>query len=106
MRFQVKLTAHAERDVEATLQWFDAQSATATGARWLTRLMQCIDRLETNPTRCGLAPEASSLGIEIREMHFGRRRGTYRILFQISGETVYFLRIRHGARDEITEADL
>jgi hypothetical protein len=68
--------------------------------------MAKIDTLEMQPLRCPLALEAAELGIELRELHFGRRRGVYRILFTVQGRTVHVLHIRHSARDAASPADL
>ena len=35
---------------------------------------------------------------EVRQLLYGRRRQMYRILYEIRGETVYVLRLRHAAR--------
>lgn len=80
MTFRVELTAKAESDVEGVLRWFVEQRATAAGRRWLERLMARIDTLENHPGRCPIADEANELGMELRELAFGKRRGTYRIL--------------------------
>lgn len=106
MKFQVRISARAERDVDNVLHWFRQQRATTAGGRWFAKLMARIDTLEKQPDRCRLADEATDLGIELRELLFGRRRGTYRILFEIKGSVVHILRIRHTARDALTPDDL
>ena len=106
MKYQVRLTASAEQDAEGVLQWFEQQSASAAGTRWFRQLMSRIATLESHPERCSHAAEGEDLSPEIRELHFGKRRGTYRILFQIDGRTVQILRIRHSARDAVSGDDL
>jgi plasmid stabilization system protein ParE len=98
--------ARAERDVEGILQWFCDQSATAAAKRWFDQLMARIDTLELNPGRCPVAAEAEELGVELRELLFGKRHGIYRILFVIAGRTVNILHIRHAARDKVTRQDI
>lgn len=68
--------------------------------------MARMDTLETQPERCRLADEADDVGIELRELLFGRRHGMYRILFEIQGRVVHILRIRHTARDSVSGSDL
>ncbi len=46
------------------------------------------------------------MGVEVREILVGKRRGTYRALFQIRGHTVHILRVWHSARDAISPDDL
>lgn len=100
--YQVVISARAERDAEQALRWFRDQQATAAGARWFAQLWKRIDTLETKPGRCRVAAESAELGIEVRELLVGRKRRTYRILFQIHGRVVRILRIRHSARDRLT----
>ena len=105
MKYQVRISQRAERDVDQTLRWFLDQRATGAAARWHARLLSRIDTLETRPQRCRLAEEAKDFGIEVRELLFGRRPGMYRILFQIKGQVVQILRIRHCARDDLSAED-
>jgi plasmid stabilization system protein ParE len=106
VKFQVRITARAEQDVESVLHWFRDQSASAAARDWLDELLARIDTLETRPERCSLAAESEELEIDLRELLFGRRHGIYRILFVVDGRTVNILHIRHGARDSVTLDDL
>jgi plasmid stabilization system protein ParE len=106
MRYQVQLTAKAEQDIEAILVWFQCEQALAAASRWYAQLLQKISTLEQHPHRCPIASEAVELGIEIRELLFGKRRGKYRLLFQIQQQTIYVLRVWHSARDRITLDEL
>lgn len=45
--------------------------------------------------------ESERFGIPIRQMPYGRRRGTFRILFSIEGDAIYLHAIRHSAQDTI-----
>ncbi len=105
-RYSVRLTERAEADVVSVLEWFAEQEALAAGGKWFQQLMATIDTLETMPTRCPVAAESAELGVEIRERLLGRRAGTYRLLFQIDGGTVYILRVWHAARDQVSGHDL
>ena len=53
-----------------------------------------------------LADEAADLGVELRQLLYGKRRNVYRILFTIEGGTVNVLRIRHAAQDRLTPEDV
>ncbi len=88
------------------LAWFQEQHATAAGGKWFAQLLAAVATLEKMPERCPAAAEADDLGVDIRELLVGKRHGTYRILFSISGKTVYVLRVWHGARDQVTRDDL
>jgi plasmid stabilization system protein ParE len=106
MNYRVRLTLKAEQDVSDVLAWFREQSAIEAGSKWFARLMAQVDKLETMPERCGLAAESEDLGLEIRELHLGQRRGKYRLLFEIRGQVVYILRVWHSARDAVSRDDL
>ena len=62
--------------------------------------------LEQSPDRCPLADEAGDFGLDLRELLYGRRRGVYRILFTIDGQTVTIHRIRHAAQDRLSPDDV
>jgi plasmid stabilization system protein ParE len=104
--YHVRLTDKAEADVEAALRWFREQRAATAGDRWFWRLLAKIKTLEVHPERCTVAAESEDLGLEIRELPFGKRHGVYRILFRIQKRTVHILRVWHGARDRVSSEDI
>jgi plasmid stabilization system protein ParE len=104
--YQVEITANALRDVDGILHWFQNQQALAAAGRWYSQLMSRINTLERHRERCRLAAEADELGIELRELLFGKRRGIYRILFVIDERTVNVVHIRHAARRAVSSSDL
>jgi plasmid stabilization system protein ParE len=61
--------------------------------------MEAVRDLGDNPERFGFAPENEWYPGELRQMLYGRKRGTYRVFFEIRGDTVYILRVRHSAQD-------
>jgi len=62
----------------------------------MLRLLKRIQTLEENPERWPLAAEAAWLGIQLRQLVFGKRRNMYRVLFTVSAERVT---VRHAAQD-------
>lgn len=106
MKYQVRVTLKAEADIEVVLAWFRDQDAVTAGSRWVAGLVRAIGTLENYPLRCGVADESADVGMEIRQLRFGKRLGAYRILFQVAGSTVHILRVRHAAQDEVTRDDL
>ena len=97
MKYRVEVTETAWAEVEEAYDWLAKQSPKAA-LRWRSALLHAVDSLETMPHRCHLAPESKTWKREIRELLHGKRRGIYRILFEIRGDIVYVLRVRHGAR--------
>ena len=107
MRYRVEMSARAELDLDVTIAWLTRRGVSASTAnRWLNRLLSATATLERDPQRCALAPEAEELGIEVRELLFGRRPNVYRILFVLESQTVNVVHIRHSARDALRPGDL
>lgn len=105
MAFQVRYSRAAYADIEAALAWRAKQSLRAA-EKWHCGFLTKIDTLGEAPERCPLADEAADLGIELRELLYGKRRNVFRILFVIEGATVQVVRIRHGAQDRLRSTDL
>lgn len=103
MAYRVELTGPARRDADAAFEYI--QNLSQAGAeRWLRQLVEAIFSLSEMPAHCPIAPEAQDVGHPIRHLLFGKRTGTYRIIFVIreeaeGGAAVTVLRIWHGARD-------
>ncbi len=98
MTFRVEVTAQAENDSDAILEWLISQYAGDTGRRWCEALDNAITTLTEFPRRCALAPENRAFSFEVRQLLYGHNPHIYRILFTIHGDTVYVLHIRHGRR--------
>lgn len=106
MTYRVQLTDKALADIESVLDWLTKEGADAAAQRWFSALWETMDTLESHPERCSLAAEAEDVGREIRELLFGKRRGTYRILFEVRDRYVFILRVWHSARDAFSAGDL
>lgn len=94
----VKLAARAEADIDAALAFLIGYSPRFA-ANWHAKLLTQIETLEIEPSLCPLAVEADRLGIELRELLFGKKSHVYRILFVVDDEAVHVLHVRHAARD-------
>lgn len=110
MAYTVSLTAVAEADVHAALARIRAV-APLRAAPWLTGLFAAVRTLADMPTRCPVIPEAEEIGVPLRQLLYGKRRGIYRIIFDIQeispeGSRVRVLRIWHGSRDALTVEDI
>ena len=106
MNYQVHLTRKAEHDIDSVLNWFREHQTEVAANRWFANLMKKIDAFESLPTRCGIAAESNELGVELRELLFGRRPAVYRIVYLIDGAVVHILRIRHSPRDNLKAEEL
>jgi plasmid stabilization system protein ParE len=103
--FHIEITRTAAREVEQRYDNLSARSKLAA-ERWRGGLLKAVESLSQNPERCPQAPEAEWYGDSLRELYYGRRRNTYRILFEVRGSTVYILRVRHGRQDHLQPAEL
>lgn len=103
MTFQVEVTAEAEREADAILEWLLSQHAGDTGLRWFRALEDAIQSLAEFPERCPLAPENATFSFEVRNLFYGRNPHVYRVLFTIEGRKVYVLHVRHGRREPIKQ---
>ena len=101
MSYRVVVTARARADAVEALQWLAERSPDAA-AQWYAGLEKAIAKLSTMPERHPIAEdESEQLGITLRQMLYGRRRGVYRLFFSIEGETVTLHYVRHSARGPI-----
>jgi plasmid stabilization system protein ParE len=95
--FRVEVTAEAERDADAILEWLFSRHAGETGLRWFAALEDAIQSLAEFPERCAPAPENQVFPFEVRHLLYGHKAHVYRILFT-DPSTVHVLQIRHGRR--------
>lgn len=104
MIYRVIVTAKANADTIAAFRFKTEQSAQSA-RRWLAGLEKAIAKLSKFPERHPLAEEESErLGITLRQMVYGKKPGTYRILFSIEDDAVVLHYIRHSARNLIDPA--
>jgi plasmid stabilization system protein ParE len=102
----VRITRRALAEIDQALRWLRKKSPAAA-SRWYRRLLEAIHSLKDGPERCSLAPENDWYeGGELRQLLHGKRQGVYRILFEVRGNTVFILRIRHSAQDLLGPDDL
>ena len=100
MKYEVLIAPSAEADLEEAYGWLSEQAAEAA-VKWYNGVLDAFLSLETFPERCPLAPESQAFEREIRQLLHVKRQHVYRILFDVSGETVRILHVRHGARQHL-----
>ena len=105
MAHTIHVADEALDEIDEAMTWY-AERSVASAVRWYLKLKEAIRSLEENPERCELAPEAEWCDRELRQVLFGKKRGMYRIIFEIRDEIVYVLRVRHCARDWLKPDDL
>lgn len=92
-KYEVRVTPTAESDIEAIWDYI-TEDSPENAARFVSQLEEHIGALERFPVRCPLIPENEVLNSEYRHLVLGN----YRIIFRITGTTVFILRIIHGSR--------
>jgi plasmid stabilization system protein ParE len=100
VKYEVLITAAAEADMEQAYLWLSGRAPEAA-VKWYNGVLDALLTLEKFPERCSLAPEGRTLKREIRQLIHGKRQHAYRILFDVSDETVRILHVRHGAREHL-----
>jgi len=99
--YRVIVTARANADTIEAFR-FKIEQSTQAAARWLAGLEKAIAKLSKSPERHPVAEEESErLGITLRQMIYGKKPGTYRLLFSIEDDAVVLHFIRHSARNLI-----
>jgi plasmid stabilization system protein ParE len=101
--FRVIVTPTADAETLVAFRWYAERSPAAAG-KWREGLTRAINRLSDHPERQPVSEENSeALGCQVRTLLHGRRRGVFRILYTIAGDTVWILRIRHSAQGPIEQ---
>lgn len=105
MAFQVEITSIAESQIEQAYQWYRERNPQFAD-QWFRGLMNAIATLQEKPRRCSLAIEHEIFPDEVRQLHYGKSKSLYRILFTIRETTVFILYIQHSSQAPLTESDL
>jgi plasmid stabilization system protein ParE len=104
MSYVLEITAKALDEIDEAMEW-RAHRSIPRAMRWYLELMEAIRSLTDDPEQWGHAQE-SEWYPGLRERIFGKKRGIYRILFEIRADTVYILRVRSGVQDLLGPDDL
>lgn len=94
---RVVIQPQAANDIAQHVAWIESEGSPEGALRWLVAVESAIESLRSYPERCGLAAEAETVGVEVRQLLLG----SHRILFVIEKSEVHVLTVRHGARRSI-----
>ncbi len=96
MPFAVLLTENAARDLESLYNYIHRNDAPGKADHVLEQIENALDSLAEFPERGRYPKELDTLGIrQYREIFFK----PYRIIYQVTGETVHVFLIADGRRD-------
>lgn len=110
MAYRVDITSRAEKDIYTELDRVREQ-APEYAEKWFNGIVSSILSLSNLPHRCTVVSEAKELGREMRQLLYGKRSATFRIIFDIrvnsEGEDqVRILCVRRSSRDRLQLEDL
>lgn len=95
-RYEVKLTAGAEGDLELLYDWMTENRSAEQADGLLDAILEIIATLEHYPERGAIPKELEMLGVrDFRQMLLA----PYRLIYRVLGETVYILLVADGRRD-------
>jgi toxin ParE1/3/4 len=96
MRFEVRLTADAVRDLEEIDDWISTNDSPAKAGHVAASIEAAIETLKRFPERGRHPPKLLAVGIrDYRETFFK----PYRILYYVAEKRVYVVLIADGRRD-------
>ena len=100
MQYQVIITPSAKADVFETNTWL-LENYPNIAEKWLWETSQKITSLAKLPERCSVSPESKAFDVVVRQLIYGKKPHTYRILFSIQEEKVYILRVRSTSQKSL-----
>jgi len=103
MAFEIVLATAARADLDETYNYI-AEDSPPNAKRWYAAIIERIETLSDMPHRHARLGDEGFSDREVRAIRYGSHRVIYRI--DEAAETVYVLRIWHGARREIKPDDL
>lgn len=97
MIYQVIIQPTAFQEIETSYRWICDNLSAEAANNWYYQLQDAIASLEKFPNRCSIAPEAATIGREIRQIWVGKNR-KYRALFVVEEDVVSILHVRHSSQ--------
>ena len=102
MKFQVIITPSAKADIfEINTRLLENYPNIAE--KWLFGISQAVVSLSIFPKRCRISPESDAFDVIVRQLFYGKKPHTYRILFSIQEEKVYILRVRSTKQQSLLD---
>ena len=103
MAFSVEITDPARDDIDDAVT-FIAQKSRPAARKWKTELQSLILSLQEMPGRFAVIPEAAEMGMLYRSAP----HRSHRVIFRVDEQknTVYVVRVYHGARHPLTDEDI
>ena len=92
-KYKVNISFNAQKDLEHIF-FYIADDSINNAKNFILELEKKIYSLDTMPERFALIPENVFFNTDYRHII----HKTYRVIYKISGNSVYILRVVHGAK--------
>jgi len=92
-KYKVNISFNAQNDLEHIFFYIAADSIN-TAKKIILALEEKIYSLDTMPERFALIPENIFFGTNYRQLTHKK----YRVIYKISGNSVFIMRVVHGAK--------
>jgi plasmid stabilization system protein ParE len=102
MQFQIIITPSAKADIFEINAWL-LENHPDRAEDWLWGISQAVSSLSKFPERCPVSPESEAFDVTVRQLIYGKKPHTYRILFSIQSEKVYILRVRSTRQQSLLD---
>lgn len=102
--YRIIIQPEAQDCIEKIHKWLKEESSESAD-KWFNGIIKAISSLENFPERCAISQEGKDIGRKVRQLLYGKRNNTYRILFVIRNDEVHILHVRHGRRPHLTTKD-
>jgi plasmid stabilization system protein ParE len=102
MNYQVLIQPTAFEEIETSYRWICDNLSPEIANNWYYELQDAIASLQKFPNRCSVAPEATIIGREIRQLWVGKQK-KYRVLFVVEEDIVAVLHVRHSRQSYLDE---
>jgi len=109
MTYKVFITSKAKLQLVSCARWWSEHRDADQAARWLDGFEEAIASLRENPERHSLARENDfhELPFPVRQLLYSiGKKPTHRAVFEIRGDTVFVVAVRHLAQDDLTSEEL
>jgi plasmid stabilization system protein ParE len=103
MKYEVKISASAERDIEEILE-FISNGSKVHATKWIVEFELKIASLRELPLRHALIEESAQVGLKLRSL----LHHSHRIIYFVNEEKdlVEIVRVYHGSRKPLSFDDL
>jgi len=105
MTYRIEISSVAEAEADSAYLRLSQVMSLYQASQWYDGMLKAIESLSKMPKRCPLAKENEHFSQEIRQLLYGQRRNSYRILFTVleGASIVRILHIRHSSQLVIGE---